>query len=118
MFLRKLFGLKKNRTNTKTNNLLEVQAMIADRAPDARPAYIEIMKKSVSTRFRMLNAGISRYKWSTANDEKVCDCCSRRANKTFDIDSSADSLYPGEFICEHGQLCRCVMVPLIKGVDY
>lgn len=69
------------------------------------------------TRTRHEAAGVTRYRWSTSNDERVRPRHKELNGKTFAYDDppdtgDGDTNNPGEDF-----QCRCVAIPLIPGLD-
>ncbi|GEK72949.1 MULTISPECIES: phage minor head protein [Halomonas] len=118
MFFRNLFSSRKKAGSSANEKLSVAQNEIANRALGAKTEHIERIKRNVATRFRILETGASKFRWSSSNDEKVCDFCSEQDGKVFELNDSSEDFFPGEFICKGDQVCRCVIVPMFKGIDY
>ena len=61
---------------------------------------------SVFTRYRLENAGIKSFEWSTCQDEAVCKSCRKNNGKVFSLSDESIKL-PGQ---KEG--CRCIMLPI------
>lgn len=106
-------GKAKSRRPRRTK---EEMAIIRAEQVERRKA--EFKELATRSRERMIAAGTTRYRWSSANDERVCAYCAKNHGKVFDIGAPTTHGFPGEVVCCNGQACRCTMTPLIEGVDY
>lgn len=61
------------------------------------------------TRARQTSLGVSRYRWSGANDERERETHRENNGKTFSWDDPPPTGHPGEDIN-----CRCVAIPIIE----
>jgi SPP1 gp7 family putative phage head morphogenesis protein len=60
-------------------------------------------------RERQLSAGITRYVWSTSQDERVRDTHAELEGETFDWDNPPEPGHPGQ-----DYQCRCVAIPVVS----
>jgi SPP1 gp7 family putative phage head morphogenesis protein len=94
------------------------EEMALARAEQLEGRIVAFKENSAKKRQGMIAAGTTRYRWSSANDERVCEYCAKNQGKVFDIGAPTTHGFPGEVVCCNGQACRCTMTPLIEGVDY
>lgn len=67
---------------------------------------------AAETRKKMLRAGIERYRWLSAKDERVCKICRANDGKVFRWDDPPPSGHPGEVECCSEPSCRCTASPV------
>lgn len=64
---------------------------------------------------RQLALGITSYRWSSSNDEGVCERCMVNYGKVFRWDDPPPTGHPGEGkFCSRKEGCRCIAIPVFN----